>query len=260
MGDPMRFRRSEARSGTAGNQSTSVKVVEHVTECVSIDIVKRAAPCWKGTRCIRRELGRPYSKHSRVRRMRAGWSPHVNIMSTVLAVFGLVASVGGASAVEEPPHQVVVRDGDFEIRDYPALTVAETTVDADRDSAGNQGFRRLAGYIFGGNAKKQSIEMTAPVIEAPAGVMAEKSPGGAKGWIIRFVMPQGFSLTSLPKPDAEGIVLREEPPSHVAVLRFSGLARDAAVTRKTAELEAMLKARNLSPAGPPVIAQYDQIG
>jgi hypothetical protein len=181
----------------------------------------------------------------------------LNIRSALLALFGVAASAVGASAVEEPPHQVIARDGDFEIRDYPALTLAETGVDADRTTAGNQGFRKLAGYIFGGNATKQSIEMTAPVIEAPRGAMGDQALGGLKGWTIRFVMPRGLSLAILPKPDAEGIILREEPPTRYAVLRFSGLAGDDAVAVKTAELERLLKARDLTAAGPPLVAQYN---
>ncbi len=181
----------------------------------------------------------------------------LNIRSALLALIGVAASAVGASAVEEPPYQVIARDGDFEIRDYPALTLAETGVDADRSTAGNQGFRKLAGYIFGGNATKQSIEMTAPVIEAPRGAMGDQALGGSKGWTIRFVMPRGLSLAILPKPDAEGIILREEPPTRYAILRFSGLAGDDAVAVKTAELERLLKVRNLAAAGPPLVAQYN---
>jgi SOUL heme-binding protein len=125
------------------------------------------------------------------------------------------------------------------------MTVAETTVDADRNSAAYAGFRLLTGYIFGGNAKKQKIDMTAPVIEARSEyTLPTQAPG--RGWVIRFVMPRGFSVANLPKPETEGIVLREEPPAHMAVLKFSGLAGDDAVAAKTAELQAMLKARNLN--------------
>ena len=44
------------------------------------------------------------------------------------AVAALVPLSGVASALEEPPHRVAARDGDFEIRDYPALSVAEVIV------------------------------------------------------------------------------------------------------------------------------------
>lgn len=178
------------------------------------------------------------------------------------AVAALVLLGGVASAVEEPPHRVEARDGHFEIRDYPALPVAEVTVHGDRNSAAYAGFRKLAGFIFGANSRKQSIEMTAPVIEARAdGATATSAltepAGSSPSWVIRFVMPRGFSLAALPKPDDLSIRLREEPPTRFAVLRFSGLAGDAAIAAKTAELESMLKARDLVPAGPPIVAQYD---
>jgi hypothetical protein len=178
------------------------------------------------------------------------------------AVAALVLLGGAASAVEEPPHKVAARDGDFEIRDYPALSVAEVTIQGDRNSAAYAGFRKLAGFIFGANSRKQSIEMTAPVIEARAergmttSALAEPA-GSSPSWVIRFVMPRGFSLVALPKPDDLSIRLREEPPARFAVLRFSGLAGDAAIAAKTGELESILKSRNLAPAGPPIIAQYN---
>ena len=191
--------------------------------------------------------------------MRIAHTLLVAVSASAVAALGLLGGV--ASAVEEPPHTVSARDGDFEIRDYPALTVAEVTVPGDRNSAANAGFRKLAGFIFGANSRKQSIEMTAPVIEARAdGVMTTSAPdptGSSSGWVIRFVMPRGFSLAALPKPDDPTIRLREETPTRFAVLRFSGLAGDAAIAAKTSELVSMLKSRNLVPAGPPIVAQYD---
>ena len=139
-----------------------------------------------------------------------------------------VAAVGATvKAAEEPPHTVVVSDGDFQIRDYPALTIAEVTVRAPRNDAANAGFRKLAGYIFGGNAEKQKIEMTAPVIEAAAG--ADDKGRVREGWTIRFVMPQGFTLGKLPKPNDPDIRMHETPATRYAVLRYSGLAGDDTV-------------------------------
>jgi hypothetical protein len=40
--------------------------------------------------------------------------------------------------------------------------VAETTVASVGNEAGNEGFRRLAGYIFGKNRRESKISMTAP--------------------------------------------------------------------------------------------------
>jgi hypothetical protein len=62
--------------------------------------------------------------------------------------------------------------------------------------------------------------------------------------VIRFVMPRRFSVAAL-------------PPTRFALLRFLGLAGNAAIAAKTGELESILKSRNLAPAGPPIIAQND---
>ena len=174
-----------------------------------------------------------------------------------LVLAGALAAIAfSASSAEEPPHVVVLNDGDFQIRDYPSLTIAEVTVRADRNTAAYAGFRKLAGYIFGGNAQKQNIEMTAPVIEA----RVEPSDAGRdprESWIIRFVMPRDWSLANLPKPDDGDIRLHELPPTRFAVLRFAGVAEDGSTVAKTAELHTILQARGLKASGPPLIAQYN---
>ena len=174
-----------------------------------------------------------------------------------IAIIGLAAaaaiSVATARAAEEPPHAVVTRDGNFEIRDYTSLTIAEVTVRASRNDAAYAGFRKLAGYIFGANAEKQKIEMTAPVIEARAGEQGE----ARDAWTIRFVMPQGFTPAKLPKPDDAQIRMHETPATRYAVLRYSGLAGDAVVETKTRELQSILDARGLKAAGAPLLAFYD---
>ena len=71
-------------------------------------------------------------------------------------------------ATEEPPYTATLQDGAFEVREYPALIAAEVIVTGERSTAIGAGFRLLAGYIFGGNTRQQSIAMTAPVVQAPS--------------------------------------------------------------------------------------------
>ena len=54
-------------------------------------------------------------------------------------------------AIDEPGYTVVRAYDAFEVRRYEPYLVAETVVSATADEAGNQGFRILAGYIFGQN-------------------------------------------------------------------------------------------------------------
>jgi DNA gyrase inhibitor GyrI len=180
-----------------------------------------------------------------------------------LAVVLTLALLGGpAVAVEEPAFRSVLQDGAFEIRDYPALVVAEVTVTGGQKEAANQGFRLLAGYIFGGNKRKQSIAMTAPVAEIPTGEkIAMTAPvtqmKTAGEWVVRFTMPSSYSLEALPEPNDARVHLRVMPPTRFAVIRFSGLAWPSDVAAKTADLSAWMANRHLHEAGPASLAQYN---
>lgn len=181
------------------------------------------------------------------------------IIGVMLAVCLFAAP---AMAVEEPAFQTVLKDGAFEIRDYPALVVAEVTVTGDQKEAASKGFRLLAGYIFGGNKRKQSIAMTAPVAQRPTSEkIAMTAPvtqtQTAGEWAVRFTMPSAYSLETLPEPNDARIRLRMTPPSRFAVIRFSGLAQPSDVATKTAELLAWMQDRNLHDAGPATLAQYN---
>lgn len=170
---------------------------------------------------------------------------------------------GLAMAVETPPYTTVVRDGDYEVRDYPALVVAEVTVEGEQKVAANKGFRLLAGYIFGANRKRQDIAMTAPVAQQAAGekiamtAPVAQAPGAAGAWVVRFTMPGQWSLQTLPVPDNPAVTLRNTAPARFAVLRFSGLAKPDDVRARSAELLAWAKARKLRAAGPVSLAQYN---
>ncbi len=165
-------------------------------------------------------------------------------------------------AVEEPAYRVIESAGDFEVRDYPALVVAEVAVDGTQDSATRAGFRLLAGYIFGKNGPGQRIAMTAPVISTPLAdnsmaAMTVRSVGGKGNWSVRFIMPHGFTLQSLPTPSDPQVHLRTVPAAKVAVLRFSGLAYESDVLEKVRALAAAITAHGLHAVGPVSLARYN---
>jgi len=178
-------------------------------------------------------------------------------------ICALFALGGPAMATEEPPFRVVLDDGDFEVRDYPALLAAEVTVGGSRDDASNAGFRLLAGYIFGGNTRRQSIAMTAPVVQERASgeTIAMTAPviqtGGDGEWMVRFVMPGAYTQETLPTPNDRRVRIVPVPPRRFAVVRFSGLASPAEVERQTAGLLAFMTRSKLSSGGPPALARYD---
>ena len=70
-------------------------------------------------------------------------------------------------------------------------------------------------------------------------------------------MPQGSTLETLPKPNNPAVKLRGLAPSRVAVIKFSGLARQDDVDAKTAALLQFVEAQHLRVIGAPSLAQYD---
>lgn len=172
----------------------------------------------------------------------------IPFIPSMLIALALLMSMGApAMAAEEPRYAVELKDGPLEVRAYPALIAAEVAVGGDKGEAGGAGFRMLAGYIFGGNAKKQSIAMTAPVIQS----------GRRGAWVVRFLMPGGYSLDALPAPNDPKVRLEPLPPTRIAVARFSGLAGDADIRRETQALEAFIKAKGLKAGGAASLARYD---
>lgn len=167
-----------------------------------------------------------------------------------------------ARKIEEPTYRAITEDGSISIRQYPSCIVAETEVSGDWDSASTRGFRRLAGYIFGGNQGATRIAMTAPVGQRTAGTrIAMTAPVGVRSvgeaWVVSFTMPAGSSLTSLPTPNDALVVLRENPGRRVAVIRFTGFWSTPRMETKTAELRAWLTQKGLVQAGQPEINRYD---
>ena len=177
-----------------------------------------------------------------------------------------------AMATAEPSFTVRFhqQDPDVELRSYPALVAADVTVRADRDQAGNAGFRILAGYIFGGNEGARSIAMTAPVVTSPAAGVSiamtapvTQTPAGAGAgasagaWTIRFYMPAGYTLATLPTPKDARIHLVDVPPAEVAVIRFSGLSGEADVAERTRQLQGIIAAHHWTAVGAPSLARYN---
>lgn len=185
--------------------------------------------------------------------------------AALLAILALAAAAEVAMATEEPKHRVLeTRDG-WELRLYGPIVVAETAVEGDFGPGGNEGFRRIAGYIFGGNDGGRKVAMTAPVaqerrpregtkIPMTAPVAQERS---SEGWTVAFVMPSEHSLATLPKPNDPRVVLREVPPRRVAAVSFSGTWGADRFDAAARDLLAKVAAAGLAPSGPPVYARYD---
>jgi hypothetical protein len=127
---------------------------------------------------------------------------------------------------EQQPYELLRREPGFEVRRYPAHVVAQTTVSASFDDAGNRAFRYLFGYISGDNQVQRSIEMTAPVVQAREQKIAMTAPvvqreeNGA--YVVAFVLPASMTMATAPTPTRPEVTIREIPASLTAAVRFGG--------------------------------------
>lgn len=190
-----------------------------------------------------------------------------------IAIGAGLATVAGAAAyaqyrdTEEPAYEVVRSEGDFELRQYEPMIVAEVTHSGNRQRASGQSFRRLAAYIFAQDrpAGGERIAMTAPVLQKrmvdqneriamTAPVLQEETSEGE--WRMRFVMPARFTMATLPKPPSD-ITLKQVDARNVAAVRFSGVARSTDLAIMEAQLSDWVEAQNLTPVGDFEYAFYD---
>lgn len=193
-----------------------------------------------------------------------GYSQKFHIWIQFFVLF--LVSIGNAMAIEVPKYLVTEKSSGFELRAYNAMVVAETIVEGSLDKASSAGFKRIADYIFGNNKARngasEKISMTSPVTMQPKSekismtapvIMAED----AGKWRIYFVMPSKYTLETLPEPNNKAVTLRALPARNFAVLRFSGLAGEEKTAKKTEELFAWLKSKNIKPIGTPELARYN---
>ena len=169
--------------------------------------------------------------------------------------------VGIRDGTEEPKFELVDHVGDVEIRRYGPRIAAETTIEADEDAARNAGFRRLAGYIFGGNVAKASIAMTAPVAQSSENIAMTAPVSQARDatgrWTIRFFMPASATMATLPTPVDPEVRLVAVLPETIAVLRFSGARDPVTVQARRDDLIKGLSGTRWQPQGVPSAWFYD---
>jgi hypothetical protein len=177
------------------------------------------------------------------------------------------ALVGGAlvyylreKQTEEPDYRVLATDGDFQIREYPAMTVAETVVFGPRRNALSQGFKVLAGYIFAKDRDGEKLPMTVPVMQDAGDPMASDPPMFDDelegGWRTRFVMSEGRSAADLPKP-SDGVELVELEPRRVGVVSFAGRPGDRGLAEQEDRLRGWLARRGEASEAEPEYAFYN---
>lgn len=164
-------------------------------------------------------------------------------------------------SIESPDYEVLNANEGYELRQYSPYLIAEVKVFAAYDDATNEGFRKVADYIFGNNNKGSDIAMTTPVVQEESEVIAMTTPvvqeGSEGDYLIYFVMPKKYSKSTLPKPNNPDVKIKEIGERKVAVLTFSGWFTEEKGQGKLSELKRLLEADGLDSSGKYSFARYN---
>ncbi len=184
------------------------------------------------------------------------------ILAALIIAWSLVGYF--TSNAEQAKYSVLKKTDGYEIRNYPAHIVAQTVVEGVgvNDDAFNKGFSIIAGYIFGGNVKKERIAMTAPVVaqdssEKIAMTVPVTAHAIGNSQVVSFVMPSGYTLATLPTPTDSRIQLVEVPEQKRAALTFSWYRTDARFDKMRTQLFADLARDHVEIIGTPILAGYN---
>jgi hypothetical protein len=163
----------------------------------------------------------------------------VGIIAAVFIVFQIYTTMS-TSKSETQAYKVIQIEKEFEIRHYPSATMALVTSSLKSyRELGNTGFRKLAGYIFGGNKENKRIAMTSPVHMEISDTVSSMS----------FVMPTSYNKDNLPQPNNSEIKIKVSEPEYVAALQFGGFATTSRIEKHKAQLKKLLEDKGISYYG-----------
>ena len=136
---------------------------------------------------------------------------------------------------EQHSYQIIKKYDKFEIRKYePAIFSSVKLGSKGYKESSGEGFRILAGYIFGNNETNAKIAMTSPV-KMELGDTTKMS----------FMVPKNYSMEDLPNPKNDKIIFEKQEEKIIAAIRFDGWADNDKIEYYKSILKEELSKENL---------------
>lgn len=137
---------------------------------------------------------------------------------------------------EQHSYQIIKKYDKFEIRKYePAIFSSVKLGSKGYKESSGEGFRILAGYIFGNNETNAKIAMTSPV-KMELGDTTKMS----------FMVPKNYSMEDLPNPKNDKIIFEKQEEKIIAAIRFDGWADNDKIEYYKSILKEELSKENLN--------------
>jgi len=184
------------------------------------------------------------------------------LVAIFVSVFLSGCSVLGQRYGEEALYATLFSDGDYEVRLYESLIIAQAASEGGYLQATRSGYKRLTDYVSGNNLAQQTVDVnppmlvsgTKPKIELTTPYYEEFLDGV---WLTSVALPEQYTLATLPKPADEFITFEALPRMRIAVISFSGYRSERLITSKANQLLQWMSREQLIPASPARSAVFD---
>jgi hypothetical protein len=157
----------------------------------------------------------------------------------LLVIVIQLMSFKSTSNTESYKYKVEKKFDGIEIREYENAMFINTKLNNDvYENISGNGFKTLAGYIFGGNSENKKIPMTSPVI-VDMGVNRE----------MNFMVPSNFQKEQLPTPNSSFIEFIQKEKHRSAAITFGGWANESKIQNYIEKLNETLEKKNIEHKG-----------
>lgn len=136
----------------------------------------------------------------------------------------------------------------IDIVEIPQQIIATVINEGALWQRNDDAFDYLAGFIFGDNSEADKIAMTSPVVREQL---------NDSSYETAFIMPDGWTMKTLPDPNNDRVEIKEIPWSLQAVWRFSWYTTETAVDSQWELFQQDLEKEWITWYGLPTLAQYD---
>ena len=152
-----------------------------------------------------------------------------------------------ADTLKNQEYTLIKKLGKIEIRQYSEYVIAKTSISQGDIELNNSMFRTLAGYIFGGNQRNQSIPMTAPVI----------TKNDESNYDMIFFMLDAKKPEDLPRPNSRNVSIETMNIGKTISITFGMWATEKRVNYYKKKLDKYIADNNLEIVSSLMVAQYN---
>ena len=142
-------------------------------------------------------------------------------------------SINAFFKTETASYKIVQVHDSVEIRAYNEMIYASYTPEDSVERSNS--FGKVANYIFGNNSTNEKIAMTSPVVIKPN-----------NNYEMAFIMPDQYTISSLPKPSSAEVSIYSVPSSIKAAIQYSGFSNPEKEAQYKQKLIAVLAQNNIA--------------